>query len=234
MTLTAHLIVRGGKHEGRTIPLPAGRFLIGREQDCDLRPSSDLISRHHCVFHVDQYSVRLRDLGSTNGTEVNGSRLVGEKVLEAGDRVKVGKLDFELVVTKGEEQQAPSADPAPSDVLNETEVSASETTYDLPVVPSDAAGSGERQPAGGPQGQPVPYPYGQQPGQPMPGMMPGYGYPYPPPGYGYPPPGYQGGMPPGWGPQQGGPPQPAGPGGDSDGGKTKELPVRLPPPPKKS
>ena len=220
--LKAHLTVRGGKHEGRTIPLPVGRFLIGREEDCDLRPSSDLISRHHCVFHIDQYAVRLRDLGSTNGTLVNDTRLVGEKVLSDGDRVAVGKLEFELKVAKASAAQESPAEAAPADVLNETDVSASETTYDLPTVPQSGANGNPQD--GNPQGQPVPYPQGQPvQGQPMPGMMPGYGYPYPPPGYGYPPPGYPG-VPPGYGQ-----PQPA-----AAEPEKKSIPeVRLPPPPKK-
>jgi hypothetical protein len=96
--LQAKLKVVGGRHHGRVIPLATKKFLIGREQDCHLRPNSELVSRHHCVFAVDDFSVRLRDLGSTNGTFVNDHRVRGEVVLNTGDRIRVGKLDFELVV----------------------------------------------------------------------------------------------------------------------------------------
>lgn len=94
----AHLRVLSGKHSGSTIPLPVGKFLVGREEDCHLRPNSDLISRHHCVFVLDDYGLRLRDLGSTNGSFVNGERLQGSVLLSSGDRVSFGKLDFEVVV----------------------------------------------------------------------------------------------------------------------------------------
>src|SRR4051812_9108422 len=94
--LEARMKVLGGKHQGKSIPLPAGRFLVGRERDCHLRPSSDLVSRHHCVFYVDDYAVRLRDLGSLNGTLVNGERLQGETTLSDGDSVKIGALELQL------------------------------------------------------------------------------------------------------------------------------------------
>ena len=61
--VAAELKVVGGKHAGQVIPLNRRKFLIGREQDCQLRPNSDMVSRHHCVFSIDDFSVRLRDLG---------------------------------------------------------------------------------------------------------------------------------------------------------------------------
>ena len=96
--LQAKLKVVGGRHHGRVIPLATKKFLIGREQDCHLRPNSELVSRHHCVFAVDDFSVHVRDLGSTNGTFVNDQRVRGEVLLNSGDRIRVGKLDFELVI----------------------------------------------------------------------------------------------------------------------------------------
>jgi hypothetical protein len=96
--LQAKLKVVGGRHHGKTIPLATKKFLIGREQDCHLRPNSELISRHHCVFTVDDFSVHLRDLGSTNGSFVNNQRVQGELLLKSGDRVRVGKLDFEVLI----------------------------------------------------------------------------------------------------------------------------------------
>src|SRR6187551_42011 len=101
--VAAELKVIGGKHAGQTIPLNRRKFLIGREQDCQLRPNSDLVSRHHCVFTVDDFTVRLRDLGSTNGTFVNGERIQGQVMLKPGDNVLVGKLSFEIVVREAAE-----------------------------------------------------------------------------------------------------------------------------------
>ncbi len=94
----AELFVMSGKQAGTIIPLPDGKFLIGREEDCHLRPNSDLVSRHHCVFTVDEFTVRLRDLGSTNGTLLNGERIRGAVVLNPGDIVSIGKIEFRVII----------------------------------------------------------------------------------------------------------------------------------------
>src|SRR5262245_42813153 len=94
--LQAELKVLGGKYQGKAIPLNVKKFLVGREQDCHLRPNSDMVSRHHCVFVVDDYGVRLRDLGSTNGTRVNGELIRTEAVLCDGDQITIGKLDLQF------------------------------------------------------------------------------------------------------------------------------------------
>lgn len=99
--IAAELSVVGGKHAGQVIPLNRRKFLIGREQDCQLRPNSEMVSRHHCVFSLDDFSVRLRDLGSTNGTFVNGTRIQKETVLRNGDHVVIGNLEFRFAILPG-------------------------------------------------------------------------------------------------------------------------------------
>lgn len=94
--LAAELRVAAGKQKGKAIPLKIGKFMVGRGEDCHLRPNNELVSRHHCVFTVDEFVVRLRDLGSTNGTFVNGERIRGQVILNHGDKVAVGKLEFEV------------------------------------------------------------------------------------------------------------------------------------------
>ena len=93
------LKVAVGKNAGQELRIPGPKFLIGRGEDCQLRPKSDLISRHHCVLLVEEESVSLRDLGSRNGTFVNDEQLFGETELHTGDRIKFGPLEFECVVT---------------------------------------------------------------------------------------------------------------------------------------
>src|SRR5690606_17222944 len=123
--LNAELRVVSGKQAGSVIPLVAGRFLIGREEDCHLRPGNDLVSRHHCVFKTDEYTVRVRDLGSTNGTFVNGERLRGEVMLNTGDNVRVGTLEFEVVI--GEEATGAAGDAALASAELEGDADASQT-----------------------------------------------------------------------------------------------------------
>lgn len=75
------------------VPLRGGRIVIGRQEDCQVRIPSAQISRHHCEVVVGVGGVRIRDLGSSNGTYVNGQK-VGEAELEAGDVVAVGSMLF--------------------------------------------------------------------------------------------------------------------------------------------
>jgi pSer/pThr/pTyr-binding forkhead associated (FHA) protein len=90
------LVVIGGKHAGQQVPVPHAKFLIGRAEDCHLRPASELVSRHHAVILVEEAFVAIRDFGSKNGTFVNGERIKAERELKAGDHLKIGPLEFEV------------------------------------------------------------------------------------------------------------------------------------------
>jgi pSer/pThr/pTyr-binding forkhead associated (FHA) protein len=87
-----------GKNVGQELAVPGPKFFIGRAEDCQLRPRSDLISRHHCVLLIEDSFVAVRDFGSKNGTLINGERIVGERELKQGDRLTVGPLEFEVVI----------------------------------------------------------------------------------------------------------------------------------------
>lgn len=95
------LVVTEGKQAGQEVPIPVRKFFIGRAEDCHLRPHSDLISRHHCVILVEEGMIAIRDFGSKNGTFVNGEKITAEVELKAGDRLKVGNLEFEVRVVVG-------------------------------------------------------------------------------------------------------------------------------------
>jgi pSer/pThr/pTyr-binding forkhead associated (FHA) protein len=93
------LKILAGTSPGQTRPIPAGTLIIGRENDCDFQSSSGFISRHHCILLRDEYTLRIRDLGSKNGTFVNGHRITdGETVLLPGDIVSLGDLEFEIML----------------------------------------------------------------------------------------------------------------------------------------
>ena len=95
------LKVLGGGSAGRELPVPGPKFLIGRGEDCQLRPRSELISRHHCLLTLNDSNVTLRDFGSKNGTFVNGDPVKDECDLKMGDLLKVGPLEFELLIDLG-------------------------------------------------------------------------------------------------------------------------------------
>jgi transcriptional regulator with PAS, ATPase and Fis domain/pSer/pThr/pTyr-binding forkhead associated (FHA) protein len=67
------------------------RLLVGRVPEADLQLLDEKVSREHCVFERRGAQVELRDLGSRNGTWVNGERLGAAHVLKANDTIGVGE-----------------------------------------------------------------------------------------------------------------------------------------------
>ena len=90
------LLVIGGKNQGREIPVTEKEFIIGRGEECHLRPASDRVSRRHCAIHQEEGRVTVIDFKSTNHTFVNGEQVTAERELKNGDRLKVGVLEFEV------------------------------------------------------------------------------------------------------------------------------------------
>ncbi|MBI2827372.1 MAG: FHA domain-containing protein [Planctomycetia bacterium] len=99
--MEVRLKVLVGPNAGRELPVVGPKFLVGRADDCQLRPRSDLISRHHCVIFIEDTVVIVRDFGSKNGTLVNDERVSGECELKNGDKLRIGPLEFEVCVRSG-------------------------------------------------------------------------------------------------------------------------------------
>ena len=95
------------------LSLAQPEFVIGRAQDCHLQIPSKFVSRHHCELIVDDRDqvVKIRDLGSQNGTFVNNNVLTGECELKDGDKVMVGCIPFEVHIGSDE----PTTDPGGTD-----------------------------------------------------------------------------------------------------------------------
>jgi predicted component of type VI protein secretion system len=99
--MDARLRVLSGPHAGETFDVEHGKLLIGREEDCHLRPDSEFVSRHHCVLLLDDFTLRARDLGSKNGTFVNGRRIGGgETILLHDDMVSIGEMICQIDLTQ--------------------------------------------------------------------------------------------------------------------------------------
>ncbi|MFT7638928.1 MAG: pSer/pThr/pTyr-binding forkhead associated (FHA) protein, partial [Pirellulaceae bacterium] len=92
------LIVLKGSNSGTEVKIPTPKCLIGRGDECHLRPKSDAISRRHCAILVKDSKVVIRDLKSRNGTYINGERLTGDARLKGGEHVRIGPLEFEVVI----------------------------------------------------------------------------------------------------------------------------------------
>src|SRR5437867_309175 len=90
--MKVRLVVVQGRPEGMEIPLPMPQFLIGRDPKCNLRPSSESVSKLHCAILQRDACVFVRDLKSTNGTFVNNDRIQEEVQVHDGDMIKIGPL----------------------------------------------------------------------------------------------------------------------------------------------
>lgn len=97
------LKVLSGNHEGKLIPIKEEKFFIGRGDDCQLRPKSESVSRRHCALVQKDGRLLLLDLKSRNGTFVNDKQLSHEKakILKSGDHIRVGQLEFEVLIEIG-------------------------------------------------------------------------------------------------------------------------------------
>ncbi len=102
-----------GRPSGKTLVFPDGVYYIGRGAECHIRPNSEWVSRQHCVLRVAGHVVTIRDLGSRNGTLVNGILLEREQKLEDGDEIQVGPLVFELRLEDSSMGRDPPPPPPP-------------------------------------------------------------------------------------------------------------------------
>lgn len=84
-----YLIIIAGTHVGELHKITRPRTVVGRGTEADIRLTDDGISREHVEILVDGDRVVVRDLGSTNGTYRNGSRIDADEVAD-GDKISVG------------------------------------------------------------------------------------------------------------------------------------------------
>jgi two-component system cell cycle response regulator len=99
-----HLLVLAGNNVGQLCTLNLGMTLLGRDDDCNIQIMDAGISRHHAMVYFDSRRLRyeLRDLGSRNGTFVNDEPLGESRVLERGDKIRLG-VNTVLRVSYGDE-----------------------------------------------------------------------------------------------------------------------------------
>jgi pSer/pThr/pTyr-binding forkhead associated (FHA) protein len=78
----------------------AGRCIVGRDSDATFQIDSKEVSRRHAVIAVTATGVSVQDLGSFNGTKVNGTKISGVASLKDGDHVSFASFVFRVSLTK--------------------------------------------------------------------------------------------------------------------------------------
>jgi pSer/pThr/pTyr-binding forkhead associated (FHA) protein len=86
----AFLVVLSGAARGATIVVRALPAELGRSPEADLVLDDDTVSRRHAVLRGDREGIQIEDLGSSNGTAINGNQMVGALSLLDGDLVSFG------------------------------------------------------------------------------------------------------------------------------------------------
>jgi predicted component of type VI protein secretion system len=110
-TMNYVLQVVRGRSASTTLKLADGVTAIGRHDDCLIRIKSSQVSRRHCEIFEVADKLTIRDLGSSNGTFVNGKKVSGQQVLKHGDELTVGAVTLR-VAKLGQ----PVASPEPSPI----------------------------------------------------------------------------------------------------------------------
>ncbi len=105
-----YLVVQTGYNRGRTFEITDQPLVIGRDEDCGVSVKGRAISRRHCELWLEKGTVRIRDLGSRNGTHVNGDP-VEDAILTVGDEIAVGAFVFIASDHPGKERPAQSPEP---------------------------------------------------------------------------------------------------------------------------
>lgn len=142
--------------ERRDFAMTVPKTVIGRKSDAALRiPTAD-VSREHCEVELAGSEVILRDLGSSNGTYLNGKRIAEARVM-AGDKISIGPVTFIVQInglppriTPFDVQPEPLAAAAKSPASAKAAAPAAK-----PAVPAPKKPAGPAKPAAAPQGSPL-------------------------------------------------------------------------------
>ena len=110
--LRGKLRTRQGDNAGLEISIRGPRFLVGSSTECKLCCQSAAISPEHCELNPTRDALWVNDLDSQTGTFVNDVRTVGKTRLAEGDRLRVGRLEFEVVMMPQQASPPPRRDPA--------------------------------------------------------------------------------------------------------------------------
>lgn len=98
-----------GHRAGAVVKVRGPHFVIGSAADCSMCCRSDSVLAHHCELLIDQHQAVVRPSSDRAATFINGQRIEREQVLQAGDQLRVGRLEFEVLM----EEQAPVATHTP-------------------------------------------------------------------------------------------------------------------------
>ncbi len=101
MTFLEHhrtsLTILRGPASGTEFQLEGTRMIVGRSTEAEIQLDDSSVSKEHAAFELDAKGYGVRDLASTNGVLVNGTKILSA-ALEHGDRIRLGECELQYVV----------------------------------------------------------------------------------------------------------------------------------------
>ena len=158
--MVTKLVVASGKSAGRSIAIKRNKLLIGRAEECDVRPLSEEVSRRHAAVIVGPADVWVEDLGSRNGTYVNGTRIEAKTKLADGDTIRVGSLELRVSCRTATAAPGGEQDVSRWLMADEQAAATSDTTKSVAAAKPDRDDAGESSFVGGLESAATPSPDG--------------------------------------------------------------------------
>jgi pSer/pThr/pTyr-binding forkhead associated (FHA) protein len=138
--MTVKLLVVNDGTSKKEVTLRRPRTVVGRKKGCKIRIQSESVSRIHCSLVMAGGRLTAKDLGSSNGTFVNGHR-IKEQVLQAGDTLQIGVIKFQVQIigspTAGERPATGEAEPTVAVPVDDDEVVFFETDEPATAAAAD-------------------------------------------------------------------------------------------------
>ncbi|MCP4375513.1 MAG: FHA domain-containing protein [bacterium] len=104
--MEVNLVMFKSDGQRKDFPLTNPVSVIGRGEACELQIPLLNVSRRHCELRLEQGTIRVKDLASSNGTYLNNQR-INEDTLSAGDRLAIGPIVFTVQVDGQPEEVSP-------------------------------------------------------------------------------------------------------------------------------
>jgi len=107
--MNVSLVLHKKNGSKKILPIRSKAAILGRRNDCDLCIPLQVVSRRHCQLSLESNTLKVRDLKSSNGTYLNGTKISSEATVKPGDRIQIGPLTFVIQI------DGQPADISPSD-----------------------------------------------------------------------------------------------------------------------
>lgn len=136
---TFTLEIQSGKYQGRTVRVGEAELLVGRDEAAKVRIGSTEVSRRHCTLKAQSNGILVTDLGSSNGTFINGIPISGPQLLVPGDMLTIGPMQMKFPTDLSTVEM-----PAPKqqDKLTDDDIASWLTDDAVPVIDADTAVAG--------------------------------------------------------------------------------------------